>query len=160
MLERLATETGETVDLALYQRGQMIFVDQVVGTQRLRTVSAIGQSFPMTVTANGKAALAMLDDADLQAIHTSEKELADATISLDELRESLDAIRQSGYALDIDEHTSGLSAVGISFMINQSLYAVSIPAPTHRFLERKEYLTQQLQLFKKSIKNLFPSTVF
>jgi len=160
LLERLAKETGETVDLAIYQRSQMIFIDQVVGTHRIRTVSAIGQSFPMSVTANGKAALALLNEDDLQVIYSSERTLSDPSITLDSLSTTLQEVRLSGFALDIDEHTSGLSAVGISFFINQDLYAVSIPAPTNRFLDRKDYLIQQLLQFKKLVKQLFPSALF
>ena len=57
LLEKLSANAGETVDLAMFRNDAMIFIDQVVGNQRLRTVSAIGETFPMTDTANGKAAL-------------------------------------------------------------------------------------------------------
>ena len=40
-----------------------MFVDQVIGSQRLRAVSAVGETFPLYCTANGKAYLAALDDA-------------------------------------------------------------------------------------------------
>src|SRR5439155_25116603 len=40
-LVRLSDELSETVDLAAIKRDHLIFVDQVIGPQRLRAVSAI-----------------------------------------------------------------------------------------------------------------------
>ena len=62
LLSALAKETGETVDFAVYRQDHMVFVDQVIGTHRLRTVSAVGEALPLSNTANGKAALALLGD--------------------------------------------------------------------------------------------------
>ena len=50
------------MDLAVFRDEHMVFLDQVVGTHRLRTVSAVGEVFPMTDTANGKAALSLFED--------------------------------------------------------------------------------------------------
>ncbi len=38
----------------------MIFLDQVPGSHRLRTVSPVGEVFPLTPTANGRAVLATM----------------------------------------------------------------------------------------------------
>ena len=72
ILEELSQKTGETVDLSVFRDDQMLFVDQVVGTHRLRAVSAVGEVFPMTTTANGKATLSLLDDEFVDAIATRE----------------------------------------------------------------------------------------
>src|ERR1700754_4862887 len=60
-LVKLSNELGETVDLATIRQDHLVFVDQVIGSQRLRTVSAVGEMFPLYCTANGKAYLAGLD---------------------------------------------------------------------------------------------------
>ena len=62
-LERLSQELHETVDLSTVKKDHLIFIDQVIGSQRLRTVSAVGETFPLHCTANGKAYLAQLSDA-------------------------------------------------------------------------------------------------
>ncbi len=64
-LRELSAKTGETVDLAVLDGDKAVFVDQIPGTHRLRAVSAIGVSFPLHCTANGKAMLASLDEASL-----------------------------------------------------------------------------------------------
>ena len=61
-LVRLSNELSETVDLATIQKDHLIFIDQVIGPQRLRAVSAVGETFPLYCTANGKAYLAQLDE--------------------------------------------------------------------------------------------------
>src|SRR5215469_5171489 len=61
-LTQLSHELKETVDLSVVKHDHLVFIDQVVGSQRLRTVSAVGETFPLHCTANGKAYLATLDD--------------------------------------------------------------------------------------------------
>src|SRR5262249_10638172 len=67
-LAQLSNELRETVDLATIKGDQLVFVDQVTGPQRLRTVSAVGETFPLYCTANGKAYLSELDDREIQAL--------------------------------------------------------------------------------------------
>ena len=61
-LERLSEELHETVDLSTVKKDHLVFIDQVIGSQRLRAVSAVGDTFPLYCTANGKAYLAQLAD--------------------------------------------------------------------------------------------------
>ena len=46
-LKELASLTGETVDLAVLRGSRLVFVDQVIGNQRLRAVSSVGESFSL-----------------------------------------------------------------------------------------------------------------
>lgn len=146
VLTALAKETGETVDLAVYRQDHMVFVDQVVGTHRLRTVSAVGETFPLSTTANGKAALSLLSDdvgaaliaRELKTHETSKRVLSDV------IRE-IEQIREAGFAFDIDEHTDGISAVGTAFKdANGLIYSISIPVPSHRFEGKKNRMCSAL----------------
>jgi len=146
VLEELSQKTGETVDLSVFRDDHMVFVDQVVGTHRLRAVSAVGEVFPMTTTANGKATLSLLDEEVVDAIATRELEAKNGSKkAIRQLRVEIGRARQAGYALDLDEHTEGISAVGAAFAAQTgSIYAISIPAPSHRFGEQRATLTQAL----------------
>lgn len=156
MLASLASSTGETVDLAMMKHTNMVFIDQAVGTQRLRTVSAIGESFPMTVTANGKAALALLSANSTTQITKAERASKTLAKSLTDLDQELEEVRKNGYALDIDEHTEGISAAGIAFSTGNDVYAISIPAPTSRFLSKKTLLVTALLSLKNELKSALP----
>lgn len=156
LMQDLSRKTGETVDLALYKNDQMVFVDQVSGTQRLRTVSAIGETFPMTVTANGKAALNWLDSLTIERIVEMERAQNICDHSLRTLFKELESIRQRGFALDADEHTEGISAVGMAFSVAGSIYALSIPAPSHRFKKGQTQFIDALLEVRGKIEQAVP----
>ncbi len=125
-LEAIAAATGETVDLSVLRGNQMWFIDQIESVHRLRAVSAVGIRFPVRNSANGKAALAVLDEA----------ELARVIPAGDALHREIDEIRRSGIAFDHDEHTPGISAAGVADRVTGGhIVAISVPAPTGRFTE-------------------------
>src|SRR5260221_154753 len=67
-LQRLSSEVNETVDLAVLDRNQVFFIDQVAVPHRLQAVSGIGVTFPVYCTANGKALLAELSTEQVESI--------------------------------------------------------------------------------------------
>jgi DNA-binding IclR family transcriptional regulator len=118
-LERLAEATGETVDLSVLRGRQMLFIGQVESTHRLRAVSAVGIRFPLESTANGKAALGLINDP---------------------------AATLSDIAFDRDEHTAGISAAGIAGRTARGhIVALSVPAPTDRFLANEQRIIDALR---------------
>lgn len=142
-IERVARATGgETVDLSVLRGQRMLFVDQVESSHRLRAVSAVGVRFPLESTANGKAALAALDDADAEAaISRFGAEVADR------LRAELAEIRRTGVAFDRDEHTPGISAAAIARRtVGDNVVAISVPAPTERFAEKERRIVDALRV--------------
>ena len=140
-LERVAEATGETADLSLFRGGQMLFIDQIESPHRLRAVSAVGARFPLYDTANGKAALALLDDDDVISA-LSPLDSARAA----ELRTEIDEIRSTGVAFDRNEHTDGISAAGIAARAaGGNIVAISVPAPTERFLTHQDRIVAALR---------------
>lgn len=140
-LERVAEATGETVDLSVYRGGQMLFIDQIESPHRLRAVSAIGGQFSMYDTANGKAALALFDDSELEAVLAS----LDAGV-VERLRGEIREIRTDRVAFDRDEHTSGISAAGVAGRAaGGNIVAISVPAPTERFAAHLDRIMDALR---------------
>jgi DNA-binding IclR family transcriptional regulator len=140
ILKSLAEQTGETVDLARFNRDHMVFVNQVPGAHRLQAVSAVGDVFPMHCTANGKAALARLSDSQLQrALPKNLQHFTPNTIrEFPKLLTDLTRIKESGIAVDNEEHTLGISAIGVAFQDPaRQVYAISIPIPAVRFNEMR-----------------------
>lgn len=119
VIERVAAATEETVDLSVLRGRQMWFIDQIESAHRLRAVSAVGERFPLDVTANGKAALELLDDA---------------------------SARISSITYDRDEHTAGISAAGIAARLSSGhIVAISVPAPTERFRANESVIVNALR---------------
>lgn len=141
-IERVAAATdGETVDLSVMRGQRMWFVDQIESSHRLRAVSAVGVRFPLAGTANGKAALAVLDDADTEAA-LSRLRPAEADV----LRGEITEIRSTGIAFDRDEHTHGISAAAIARRsLGDNVIAISVPTPTERFAEKEQQIIAALR---------------
>jgi DNA-binding IclR family transcriptional regulator len=137
-LSELSRKLGETADLSVLRGAGMIFLDQVPGTHRLRTVSAVGDVFPLTTTANGRAALSLLPEAQARAL--AEAEWARRKIPGEQPRDwpafaaLLAEVRETGLAYDRDEHTGGISAIGFAFRDRTNeVLAISVPVPSQRF---------------------------
>ena len=157
LLVQLSNELCETVDLSVVLRDRLLFVDQVVGPHRLRTVSAVGDTFPLFCTANGKAYLANLDDCSVERLVGTQFEARTPhTLSkLSELLKDLDGIRKSGIAFDREEHTLGISAVGVSLLdaVGHPM-AISVPVPTQRFADMEKFISERLLKTKHALQEL------
>ncbi|MBN2317992.1 MAG: IclR family transcriptional regulator [Acidobacteria bacterium] len=160
-LRKLSEKTGETVDLALLDGNKAVFVDQIPGSQRLRAVSAVGVSFPLHCTANGKAMLAVMDARELGRIKKRIRLSASTVNSIRswaQLEEELIAIRQTGIAYDREEHSIGISAVGTAIIgFEGEIAAITIPTPTVRFAEKESELAEALQLCRNEIAEILCS---
>lgn len=147
-MQRLSQELHETVDLAALDGGEMRFIEQIAAPRRLRAVSAVGDTFPLHCTANGKALLAALPRS-----HASEllpgrlPTFTKRTItSKRALWEEIEVIAREGVAFDREEHTEGICAVGA--VVHDSfgaMAAVSIPMPSQRFYGREQELARLLR---------------
>ena len=136
VLQRLSDEIKETVDLSLLDRSRVAFVDQVVAPQRLRAVSAVGGRFPLYCTANGKAILAELSHAEVNRMLPEQLDAltVNTITSHEKLMQELERVRSTGLSTDIEEHSLGICAVGVSLGITPLNYAaISVPMPTQRF---------------------------
>src|SRR5450631_2517142 len=154
IMAELSQRLGETVDLSVLKGFSAVFTDQVQGAHRLRAVSAVGETFPLHCTANGKALLSIMPAAQFDKfLRTPLPKFTAATITrAAELRAEIEACARAGIAIDNEEHTEGISAVGTAF--NDPLgrcIALSVPVPTTRFKKMRSELTKQLLTARTSI---------
>jgi len=158
VLQDIARETGETVDLSVLRGQMLVFIDQVPGSKRLRTVSQVGEEFPLTTTANGKACLALMPEAEATRLVLAEWARAGTPGDLTALLAELGQVRLSGIAQDLDQHTVGICAVGIGFRNwKGDLFAVSIPTPSTRFAQGGAMLAQTLLAARAVIRAMMGS---
>ena len=156
-ITKLSNELKETVDLATVRKDRLLFVDQVIGPHRLRTVSGVGETFPLYCTANGKAYLATLDNRSVERLlgRSFEARTPRTVTSLEALLEDLDRVRKTGVAFDHEEHTIGISAAGISVMDSLgNPMAISVPVPTQRFDDAHELIAERLLETKHALRDL------
>ncbi len=153
-ITKLSNELSETVDLAAVRKDHLTFVDQVIGSHRLRTVSAVGESFPLHCTANGKAYLSQLDDAVIERLigHSYEARTPNTLTRISELLPELRAARRTGVAYDSEEHTLGISAVGVALHdpLGNAI-AISVPVPSLRFKQMHKLIAERLLATKRAM---------
>lgn len=147
LLRKLSAEVNETVDLSVLIHDHVSFIDQIGASHRLRAVSAVGGSFPAHCTANGKALLACHREDVLRKLLPEKLEAATPNTNTDReaLIEQLSTVRRVGYAVDREEHTLGICAIGA--VVSDALgpvAAVSVPVPSQRFTGNEKSLARSL----------------
>jgi DNA-binding IclR family transcriptional regulator len=156
ILVRLSQDLRETVDLAAIKLDHLVFIDQVIGSQRLRAVSAVGESFPLYCTANGKAYLAELsDEAVTSLLGTSYEARTPHTLTtLEALLEELRTVRKTGVAFDREEHTLGICAAGVALRdLLGNHVAISVPVPGQRFYDHQGVIADKLLAAKRALQD-------
>lgn len=155
ILMDITRDTGETTDLAVQRGSSMVFLDQVAGIHRLRTVSSVGDVFPLTTTANGRASLALMRDEEAWALAEREAQTQDQTLKKEDFFTMLNQVRTSGLAYDLEEHTSGIAAIGFAFEdAAGTRHAISVPVPASRFSAAKATIEGALHTARKNVRDV------
>ncbi|MEM1362827.1 MAG: IclR family transcriptional regulator [Pseudomonadota bacterium] len=137
VLSRLAEDIGETCNIAVPDREDMVYLDRVETKWPLRIQLPIGTHVPFYCTASGKTYLSTLNENHFErylraAVFTPR---AKATITdPEELREEIAQIRVLGHAEDREEFMDGMIAIAVPIYDDQRrlLSTVSFHAPTVR----------------------------
>ena len=149
-LEALVEETREIAHLAALDEGDVVYIDKVESPQPIRIYSRIGRRAPAYCTGVGKALLSGLDEAALQAYldsHPLRRFTASTITDRSRLLEEIRAVRERGYALDMEEHEEGVRCVAVPLFdyTGQVVAAVSITAPAIRMgMERIQALIPRM----------------
>ena len=146
-LERLSHELRETVDLAVLDAGEVLFIDQYTSRRTLRIVAEIGARFPVYATANGKALLAALPPDEVAEVlprrltAITENTITDREVLLRELDEA----RRTGVTYDRQEHTVGIAAVGTAVRdAVGAIAAITVVVPAARFHDNEQQIRAAL----------------
>ncbi|HON72542.1 MAG TPA: IclR family transcriptional regulator [bacterium] len=146
-LTELVDLTGETVELAILDGGEILYIDKIESPEPIRLVARIGSRYKtLHCTAVGKVFLAYMGEdffkdylARVGLPSFTEKTITDVEV----LKAQLDEIRSRGYAFDDEEVRSGVRRIASPvFGSFKGLVAViGIAGPTFRItVERKEEL--------------------
>ena len=135
--QRLARESGETVNLAVAQSHYAVNVDQVPGTFAITAQNWVGRLTPLHATSSGKVLLAHFDPA-LRAELIKDAGLTaytPATVTdLAALERQLETTREQGYATTVEELEEGLDAIAAPIRSHHGdvVAAVSVSGPAYR----------------------------
>lgn len=141
-LKKLSQQTGETVHLAIYDQGEVVYIEKIESSALLRMYSQIGIRAPAHCTGLGKAILSQKSEQEIDDfIHTkglhqfTDNTLTTKTALMKALREA----KALGYAYDDEEHERGIrcAASPIFNFRNEVIGAISVAGPTTRITEEK-----------------------
>lgn len=136
-LEKLRQTTGESVNLAVLDGDQILYLSVYESLHTFRMVSQVGARRPLYCTALGKAILAYLPPEQQHKIIATMRfeKFTDHTItSAEELRVDLVRVHRRGYAVDDEEAVHGARCVAAAILDGgrKVLGGISISGPTVR----------------------------
>ena len=141
-MRRLVDQSGETVNLAVIDDGEVVYVGQVQSPEMMRMIVKLGSRSPIHASGVGKTLLASMTEKGVSTI-LQRKGLArftDRTIDNPaDLRVELSHIRKLGYALDDEEHSVGLRCVAATIFDENgvALAGLSLSGPKARITDSR-----------------------
>ncbi|CAH1223463.1 HTH-type transcriptional regulator XynR [Paenibacillus plantiphilus] len=156
-LKRLVDLTGETTHLAVYEKGEVVYIDKLESSATIRMYSQVGLRAPAHCTGLGKAMLSGLPDEEIdRVIETKglQKFTETTLITRGQLMEALKEAHRNGYAFDDEEHERGVrcAAAPIFNFENKVIAGISVAGPTTRISqERMRQIGPQVSQIAKEI---------
>ncbi len=141
-MRALMEESEETVNLAVEDQAEAIYLSQVECRQMMRAFARPGGRVPLHCSSVGKALLSAMPDSDLAKI-LHRQGLSRITlktiITTTALRGDLARSRERGYAIDDEEHAVGLRCIA-AVVFNETadpVAAVSLSGPMARIPDER-----------------------
>ena len=116
VLTQLAEKIGETCNIALPDRDEMVYIDRVETKWPLRIQLPIGSRVPFYSTASGKLYLSTLDDKHLTSYARTTEYVANTPSTItspSDLIEEIERIRGQGFSTDNQEFMQEMIAVAV-----------------------------------------------
>jgi len=146
-MQRLMEKSKETVELAILDDKEIVYIDKLESYESIRLVAHIGSRYStLHPTAVGKVFLAYMSEEDFEYIIRERglKKFTENTITdAEKLKEELKEIRANGYAFDDQEVRLGVRRIAAPIFdhSNTLVGSISIAGPTFRMRRgRKEEL--------------------
>jgi len=134
-LERLASELGETANLAMIDRDMAVYVAQASSSHSMRMFTEVGRRVFCHCTGVGKAVLAQLPDSTVREIvarvgmpPATPESITDVDVLLAELAK----VREQGYAVDDGEQELGVRCFAVPVPEAPTPSALSVSGPAAR----------------------------
>jgi DNA-binding IclR family transcriptional regulator len=137
-LHSLCEKYRENVNLSVLDGAEVIYLDVIESSQRVKLAAAPGQRLPAFCTASGKAMLAFLPEEKVRDILTRGMPAytPNTRTSVDAIFEELRHTRERGYATSEQEFEDGINAVAAP-ICNHPIASVSIAGPAYRLTRER-----------------------
>lgn len=161
VIKELIKITDETVNVAIRDSMDIIYIAKEEGMKPMRLISYVGKRLPAHTTALGKVLLSALSNKEIDELYKYKKlvKLTDNTITnLDRLKSELEIIRKNGYAYDNEESTEGVQCFSspIFNFENRIVASLSIAVPSFRLnkVKSKRFIKLAIEYTKEISRDL------
>ncbi|MDJ0476021.1 IclR family transcriptional regulator C-terminal domain-containing protein, partial [Pantoea eucalypti] len=153
LLEKLSSDTNETVSLARASGSQLAIIHHVVASRELRVVPHMGLNLPLYSTSGGRALLALECEKDVRTIVGDVwQELTDQTVkTLPQLLQLIREVRETGIAVDRGETLEGISTMAFALDTLFGRFSVSLLVPSARFLRHEARFRDEMLKCKEAL---------
>lgn len=136
-LEQLGKQFCETINLAVLDRREVVYIDKIESSETLKMDIKVGSRVPVYCTALGKILLAYLTDSEFKEYVKFQKLLPKTkrtVTSPQELKKILKQVLVQGYAIDDQEFSEGICCIAapIRNHTGEVIAAVSVSGPSIR----------------------------
>ncbi|NLC11264.1 MAG: IclR family transcriptional regulator [Firmicutes bacterium] len=145
-IQNLVDYSNETVNLAVLQQGEVVYIDQVASRSMITMFAKVGSRGPCHCTAAGKVLLAFQGEEELEALLEGglRSYTPNTIVDPEELKKELEKIRREGYSIDNEELEEGIRCVAAPIYNheNKVIAAISLSGPSARISQ--EHLQEGL----------------
>jgi IclR family acetate operon transcriptional repressor len=136
VMQRIMTETGETANLAILDRGEVIYISQVETHEPIRAFFRPGTRGPVHASGIGKAIMAFISgDPVGSSLPDKLPHYTENTITTrDAFKAELAVIRDRGFAIDNEERTEGMRCIAAPVFnaYGEPVAGISLSGPSVR----------------------------
>jgi DNA-binding IclR family transcriptional regulator len=147
-IARLSIALNETVDLAVLDGSDVLFIAQHAAPRReLMAIARVGAHYPAYSMASGKVLLARLplDELRRRLPRRLEPLFEGQPRTRDSLLRELEQVRETGVGWEREELRHGICAVAVAVEdVDGSAASVAVPMPAARFYGREERVATAL----------------
>lgn len=158
MVDELVAEVGEMAWLMTHENGRVIYLYGRGGKTDIDVNTLIGSWAHMHCNSGGKAMLAHLPDDTVEEVvdrHGLPAKTPNTITDREELFADLEQTRDRGYALNLSEDITGIHAVGVPLVHEDTVRgALAIAGPAHRVTRERceDELTEKLWATTNDVK--------
>lgn len=134
-MRQLVDAFNETVNLAILDDSDIVYIDMLEPPRPLRASARIGLRHPAHSTSLGKAMLAFMPEVvDRMPGGELEQMTIKTLTEVSKLRRQSEDVRRRGYALEVGENEDGLMCIGVPILdrAGHPVAAMSMSAPERR----------------------------
>ena len=140
-LHSLCDQYHENVNLSVLDDTDVVYVDVIESSQRVKLAASSGQRLPAFCTASGKAILAFVPEENVKRIleRGVSRYTQNTILSQKAFFENIQEARERGFALSEQEFEEGINAIAAPIFNSKSkpIASVSIAGPAYRLTRER-----------------------